>query len=232
VEEAHLRCVRRQRSSIRCQHVAADSPSYSSPVVAEFAGVRQVVVVGYRSIAGLSLDTGALLWQQAYGGLKYPHSLTPVVYRDTIVMSGSMKGLTSLHVSRVGDDWTVRQAWHNDSVSMSLSTPVVHGDDAFGLSDRNRGQFVCLDVRTGEIAWTSDGREGEIAAVLRAGSHILFLKGEGELVIANAEPRSFEVVARYTLADALTWGTPAIAAGELILKHGEELTAWRVRSHP
>jgi outer membrane protein assembly factor BamB len=208
--------------------IAGCSPSYSSPVVAEFANVRQVVVVCYRSVAGVALDAGRVLWEQRYEPLKYPHSLTPLVYGDTIVMSGYSKGLTSFRVSGDAPGWRVQQEWHNDAVSMSLSSPVIHGDYLYGLIDRNRGQFVCVDVQTGAVMWTSQGREGEMASVVGMGDQIIFMKDQGELVIANADPRGLNITARYALADGLTWPMPAIAAGQLIVRHGEELSRWEV----
>ena len=69
---------------------------------------------------------------------------------------------------------------------MTLSTPIVVGDYVYGLADRNRGQFVCVDARDGKVMWTSPGREGEIASTLRSTGLVWFLTGHGELIVARA----------------------------------------------
>jgi outer membrane protein assembly factor BamB len=198
--------------------------------VAELATVRQVVAVCYRSIIGVALDTGRVLWEEPYESLKYPHSLTPLIYGDTIVMSGSGKGLSSFRVIRDAASWWVKRAWHNESVSMTLSSPLLHGDFLFGLGDRNRGQFVCVDARSGALIWASEGREGETAAVLGAGDQILFVKDQGELVVVDADPHRLNIIAKYTIADAPIWTIPAVVAGQLLVRHGDALTRWDVPS--
>ena len=62
-----------------------------------------------------------------------------------------------------------------------MSTPVESGGYLFGLTHRNRGQFFCLDAKTGKTMWTTKGREGENAALLTAGGLVLAMTTEGEL---------------------------------------------------
>ena len=52
----------------------------------------------------------------------------------------------------------------------------VAGSILFGLSRQRGGYFFCLDARTGSTLWTSDGGQGENAAILSAGEVLFFLK--------------------------------------------------------
>jgi len=139
-------------------------------------------------------------------------------------------GLSSFRIGRRNEQWTAELAWRNRDLSMRLSTPVMNGDHVYGLRDRNSGQLVCFDARTGEVAWVSTGREGPMAGILRSGEHLLYLKGEGELVIARAIPKSFEPVVKYQLSEAVTWSMPAMSDQLLLVRHGSDISAWSLLS--
>jgi hypothetical protein len=79
------------------------------------------------------------------------------------------------------------------------------------------------------VAWTTTGREGQIASVLRAGDTLMLLKAEGELIVARAAPKAFEPLAKYQLADAMTWSTPAITDRFLLVRHDSDISAWSFR---
>jgi hypothetical protein len=178
---------------------------------------------------GLSPETGMLLWQVPHAGAAYPHAVTPIIYDDTVVLSGRDLGLSSYRVAQRDGQWTAELAWRSTDVSMALSTPVVNGDYIYALSDRNRGQFVCVDARNGLVAWTSPGREGQMAVILRSDRYLWLFKEQGELVIARAATQAFEPVARYQLADPPAWSTPAITDGLLFVRSGKDLIAWALR---
>ena len=54
-----------------------------------------------------------------------------------------------------------------------LSNAVVAGDLLFGFSHKNKGQFFCMDARTGATKWLGDPRQGDNAAMLIAGDRLL-----------------------------------------------------------
>src|SRR4030095_3994319 len=44
---------------------SGDGPSYGSPMAADFAGTRQVIVLTQDNLVGVSAATGAVLWERA-----------------------------------------------------------------------------------------------------------------------------------------------------------------------
>ena len=203
-----------------------DGPAYSSPIVAEFGGTRQIVTLSQRSVVGLSLTDGALLWQLPFTTEYDQNSVTPIVVGDVIVYSGIAKPTTAIRVSRNAGKWQTSEVWQNADVPMYMSSPVLSGGYLYGLTHRNRGQFYCLDVKTGKTMWTTKGREGENAAMLTAGDLVFAMTTEGELVVMRANPNQFEAVKRYTVADSAVWAHPVLIGNGLAVKDAETLAYW------
>jgi outer membrane protein assembly factor BamB len=112
---------------------------------------------------------------------------------------------------------------------MFLSTPVIVGDRLYGYSDTKRGRFLCLDSRSGEIVWTSAGRQAEHASLIGTPNAVLALKETGELLVFRTGVKELEVLAEYSVADGETWAYPALVDGRLIIVKGtHSLNAWSV----
>jgi outer membrane protein assembly factor BamB len=124
------------------------------------------------------------------------------------------------------DRWTTEDIWQNPTVSMYMSNAVVVGDALYGLSQRNSGQFFCLDAKTGRTLWTSDPRQATNAAIVRAGSLVFALKDDGELLVLRSSPTGFEPVHRYTVADSATWAQPVISGNRIFVKDVSSLALW------
>ena len=52
------------------------------------------------------------------------------------------------------------------------------------------------------------------------------LTTEGELVIFRGNPKAFEPVKRYTLAESAVWAHPAVVANGVVVKDAETLAYW------
>lgn len=203
-----------------------DGPAYASPVVADISGTRQVVTLSQRRLVGVSLANGSLLWQVPFTTDYDQNSVTPLVMGDVIVYGGLNKPTTAVRVSHAGGKWQTAEVWQNPAVPMYMSTPVESGGYLYGLTHRNRGQFFCLDARSGQTAWTTKGREGENAALLAAGGYVFAMTTEGELVVMRANPKAFEAVKRYTVAESPVWAHPVLTGGGVVVKDADTLAYW------
>jgi len=111
---------------------------------------------------------------------------------------------------------------------MYMSSPVLDGDFLYGLSHLRKGQFFCLDARTGKVAWTTDGREGANASLLDAKNVLFMLTSDAELIIASKSAKGFEQRARYTVADSPTWAHPVVMGKQILVKDEANLTLWNI----
>ena len=203
-----------------------DGPAYASPVVADIGGTRQVMTQSQKHVVGLSLAGGKLLWQIPFTTSYDQNIVTPVVSKDLVIYSGIGQPLVAIRVSQKGGKWVADQAWQNADLPMYMSSPVLHRGYLYGLSARNRGQFFCVDVTTGKAVWTTKGRDGENAAVIAAGELLMATTTEGELIVAKADPKGFEPIRRYTIAESPVWAHPVPAGNGVLIKDANHLAYW------
>ena len=74
--------------------------------------------------------------------------------------------------------------------------------------------------------WTTKGREGENAALVTAGGLVLAMTTEGELVVVRDNPKQFDLVKRYTLAESPVWAHPVLVGNGIVVKDAETLAYW------
>ncbi len=203
-----------------------DGPGYASPVIAEFGGVRQVVSLSQEHVIGVDVATGALLWKQPFKNAFWTNIATPVIYRDTVVVSANGVGTRAFRVAKGSAGWSAEPVWTNEDVQLNLSNPVLVGDALIGMSARNSGQFFSLDVRTGGTHWKSKGREGDNASIAYVGSVLLMLKESGELVVARPSAAGLEILETYTVADSATYGQPALTGNRVYVKDDGAVSLW------
>lgn len=203
-----------------------DGPAYASPIVATLAGTRQIITQTQQHIVGLEAATGVLLWSIPFDTPYEQNIVTPVLYQETLIFSGLGNGVMAVKVLKRGLAWSTETLWHTKDVSMYLNSPVLSGDLLFGLSHLKRGQFFCLDPRTGATLWTSSGRQGENAAMVDGGSVLLLLTDNAELIVASKSRKEFEVLRRYTVADSPTWAHPVPSVNGILIKDAKTLALW------
>jgi len=206
-----------------------DGPGYASPIVVEIDRTRQVITQSSRAVVGVAAGSGALLWRIPFTTAYAQNIVTPIVEGDVLIYAGLENPTTAVRLSRRGEAWRTDPVWQNPDVSFYMSTPVADGGRLYGLRDRNKGQFVCLDARTGQLLWETPGREGDNAAIVDLGSALLWLTSGAELVVTGKSADAFEPIRRYTVADSATWAHPVPTAAGILIKDERFLALWRVQ---
>lgn len=203
-----------------------DGPAYGSPVAVDIAGTRQVITFTQDNLVGVSAASGALLWRRPYAVRATRNAVTPIVVGQTLIVSGLGMPVTAFRPINRGGDWTAEDVWVNNDVTMDMSTGVVVGNSLFGFSPRNSGQFFAVDANTGQTQWLSEPRQGENAAVVKAGDLWFALGADAELVVARANPKQFEILKRYTVATSATWAQPVLSGQRLFVKDVNSISLW------
>jgi outer membrane protein assembly factor BamB len=203
-----------------------DGPAYASPVIATIAGTRQVITQSRSHVVGLAAEGGTLLWKIPFATAYAQNIVTPVVQDDLVIYSGIEQPLTAVRIAYDNGTWTPRPAWKSEALPMYMTSPVLAGQHLYGLTHRNKGQFFCVDPRSGKVLWTTRGREGENAALVAAGDLLLATTTEGELVVARRDPAKFDLVKRYTIAESPVWAHPVPAGRGILIKDAEQVTYW------
>lgn len=203
--------------------------AYASPIVAEFDGMRQLIVPTDQAVAGIVPATGQVLWRIPFPSSRSGCSQNipmPVAVDDLLILSHA-NGTRAVRPRNGGAQWKVETVWEQPQFTLGLNSAARDGSDLYGLSAQRKGQYFRLDGRTGTVVWASEGREGELAATLLAGKLLFFLNSDGELTIAGKGTSQFDKVAGYTVADSKVWAQPVLLRHHLLVRASANLALYR-----
>ena len=203
-----------------------DGPAYGSPIAVDLGGTRQVITMTQDNLVGVAAATGELLWKRPYTVRSTRNAATPIVHNEIIIVSGLGMPITGFKVVNRGGQWTSEDIWVNNDAGMDMSTGVVGENTLYGFSHRNSGQYFAIDANTGQTLWLSEPRQAENAAVVRSGNLWFTLDTLAELKVVRANPRQFEILKRYTVADSATWAQPVLAGQRILVKDLSTISLW------
>ncbi len=205
----------------------SDGASYSSPLVVEIHGVRQVVEWNHRALVGVTSDSGRLLWEYPFPHIGPNQNMpTPVFHRGRVLLGGENRGIHCLEPQVSDGNWTVKECWYQKEVALNMSSAVVNGDLLYGFSHYDKGRFFCLDIETGEVLWTGPGRTGDNVMLLSIPGYIVALINDGQLQIISARGDRFEKVASYRVSENDTYAPPVLLKNAVLVKDSRTLTRW------
>ena len=203
-----------------------DGPGYGSPMIANIGGTRQVIAITQKKVVGVDAATGGLLWERPYPSPSTTNSNTPMIYGQTIIVSGNGGPTVAFTATKTGATWTTTNVWENAEIPLRLTNMALIGDTLFGLTNRNAGQYFAVDAKTGKTLWLSPGRQTSNAAIAKAGDYVLSLEDDGELVVLKNSTTAFEIVKKYKVADGETWAEAGLSGNRIFVKDLNHLTLW------
>ncbi|HEX4645720.1 MAG TPA: PQQ-binding-like beta-propeller repeat protein [Verrucomicrobiae bacterium] len=197
---------------------AGEGPAYASPTLMTVAGVKQVVGLTEKSLVGIGLADGKLLWQLSFPPQGMAQNASTVIVDGQTVYytgAGAGRGTKAAKIEKEGDGFTAKELWTNQ-LATQFNSPVLKNGLLFGLS--SRGNLFCINAKTGEPAWTDTASHGNFGAMLDAGSVILALPKDGELIAFKPSDKGYEETAKIKLADTETYACPVIAGNRIFMK--------------
>ncbi|MDX2150683.1 MAG: PQQ-binding-like beta-propeller repeat protein [Bryobacteraceae bacterium] len=203
-----------------------DGPGYASPVAVTLAGTRQIVTLTDKSVISLDAATGTLLWKAPFPDEWNENIVTPIPLGDLIMVSGVRAGTKALKPMRKAAAWEVETVWQTKDVNFYMSSPILDSGVLYGLSARNKGQYVCLDAKSGKLLWATQGRSGNHAALINAGPNVLIWTTQGEIIVLKKNTAQYEEAARYTLAQSSSYAHPAIAGSRIVIRDANSIAVY------
>jgi outer membrane protein assembly factor BamB len=182
------------------------------------SGVKQLAGLTENSLVGISVADGKLLWRLPFPAQNMAYNAsTVIVDGQTLYYTGNGpgRGTKAARIEKQGDGFTAKELWTNQLATV-FNSPVLKNGFLFGLS--NRGNLFCLNAQTGEAAWTDTASRGNFGAMLDAGSVILALPKNGELIAFKPSDKGYEEAAKIKVADTETYAYPVIAGNRVFVK--------------
>lgn len=200
-----------------------DRQAYTSPMVVELAGRRQLLVVSAERIMGLQVEGGDLLWSYPWVTDLGINATQPIIIDENrvFITAGYDHGSVLLEIQREVEGFRAVRVWENRNMKSQFNSPVFHDGYIYGFDG---GIFVCIDPATGERCWKA-GRYGH-GQVLLVSEHLIVLTERGELVLLRATPESHQELARFQAVSGKTWNIPALSDGILLVRNHREMAAF------
>ena len=216
---------------------------YSSPIIIEAAGQRQLITWLPTAISALNPETGQLLWERPFTSQSGLSVATPRLKDDLLFISAFYNGslLLKLDGSKPGVTEVWRRHGQNEKITDSLhcliSTPVIEGRHIYGVC--SYGELRCLDLKTGDRLWaTFEATSGESARwgtaflVKHEDRHFLFSE-KGDLIIAKLTPEKYQELGRAHLLEPtgpsqrreVVWTHPAFANRNVYARNDREIVS-------
>jgi outer membrane protein assembly factor BamB len=204
-----------------------DRAAYTSPILADLAGRKQIVWISAERAVGLAPEDGKLLWEYPFPAGMDMNCSQPIAVDESHVLlsSSDAGGAAMLEILRTdkNDVFTVREAWKTNRFKNKFNSSVIRDGYAYGFDE---AILACIDLKTGELKWKG-GRYG-YGQLQLAGDHLVVTTEEGDVVLVKAAPDGFHEVARFPAVEGKTWNIPAIDHGLLLVRNSTEMTCFRI----
>ena len=215
---------------------AGNGAGYSSVVISEAAGVKQYIQLIGRGLISVRAEDGTFLWgydKIANGTANIP---TPIVHGDYVFGStGYSAGSVVLKLSRDGKGVKAKEIRFlpADELQNHHGGMVLVGNHIYGGHGHNNGFPICLEFKTGKVAWREGRGAGEgSAAVVAADGHLYFRYQDGKMALVEASPKGYREKGTFQIpdCDSPSWSLPAVAGGRLYLREQDNLLCYRLRA--
>jgi outer membrane protein assembly factor BamB len=208
---------------------AQEGPDYGSPVLLTVAGTRQIVTPTEKNIVSISVADGKLLWQIPFVPQRRAYNAaTPIVEGQTVIFTGAGRGTNAVKITKQADGFSAQPLWSNPDLAVQFNTPVLKDGLLFGLSNRNN--LFCINAQTGQTAWADSNARGSrgFGAIVDAGSCLVVLANDAELVVFKPDDKAYNEVRRYKVSDTATYAHPVIAGNRIFVKDEAAVTMWTI----
>ena len=198
-----------------------DEPtSWSTPLIVEVAGKKQVVVSATGRVRGYDLATGAVVWEA--GGMTLNTVPSPVSADGLVYVSSGFRGnaLRAIRLAGAQGDVTDTEAvvWSYDKDTPYVPSPLLYRGVLYFLK-HNQGILTALDAATGEAHYGPvrlEEIDGVYASPVGAAGRV-YVAGRNGVTMVLEAGSEMKVLAVNRLDDRFD-ASPAVAEDEIYLR--------------
>jgi outer membrane protein assembly factor BamB len=202
----------------------SDQAGYSSAVVADVAGARQIIALTADAVIGVRADTGQPLWRYTKVSNSTANIATPIVHDGHVFVSTEYEsGGALLKLGPQG----ASEVYFTRNMRNHYSTSVLVDEVLYGF---NSSILTAMRFRTGEVLWRH--RTVGKGSLVYADKHLYVLSESAQMALVEARPDQYREVSRFEVPESRypTWAPPVIADGRLYIRNQDRLTAYDIRA--
>lgn len=222
--------------------LSAAEPGYSSPVIYEAGGKRQLIIWHPEAANSLDPETSAVYWSIPFKSRTGMTLATPRKLGDFLFFTTFYSGSLTLRLDSAKPSattvWQTAKADEKNTTQLNavMCTPFLQDGCIFGVC--SYGQLRCLTLATGERLWetfraTTGGEpvRWANAFIVKHDDRFFLFNEKGDLIIARLSPRGYEEISRAHLLEptgtaagrAVLWSHPAYANQHAYARNDKEL---------
>jgi len=186
--------------------------SWASPVLANFDGVPQVILISEPAVISYNIKTGEQLW--SVNCLSGEVGASAGINSKYVFAANEYAKLVAI---KPGRDAEV--VWEDNEYLPEVSSPVANEELVFIAT--TFGSVAAYDANNGELVWDFDFDYGFYASPILVGDNVYLLDQAGVMQIFKAS-RSFSLVAESPLGEKSDC-TPAFSENKIYIRGEENL---------
>lgn len=215
--------------------------SYSSLTVAKIHGQDFVFSLMRDGLVALNPANGAIRFNYFFRSRSFEsvNAARPVIIKDEVLLSAAYQsGAALLKIKLDGKSYD--ELWKSRNLQTHWSTPIYHEGFAYGFSGRHRpeGRLRCIDIKTGDIAWETEGGPPENASIggddveelsaqyygrgsaIMAEGKFIILGEAGLLALVEVNSKEFKEISRFKVPRMHypSWAAPVLSRQRLYLR--------------
>ncbi|MGO8929028.1 MAG: PQQ-binding-like beta-propeller repeat protein [Limisphaerales bacterium] len=222
--------------------LSAAEPGYSSPIIYQAGGKRQLILWHPEAANSLDPETGEVYWSVPFKSgtgmtIATPRKLGDLLFFTTFYSGSLMLRLDAAQPAAT-TVWRTFKVNEKDTTHLNavMCTPVLEDGYIYGVC--SYGQLRCLKMDTGERIWetfqaTTPGEpvRWANAFIVKNGNRFFLFNEKGDLIIAKLSPRGYEEISRAHLLEPtgdangrkVLWSHPAFANRRVYARNDKEI---------
>ena len=196
---------------------------YTSPVMIEFGGYRQVIGGSAICYYGTETKTGKLLWTADVRNQNECNISDAIVFNDYVFISSGYGLGSMLFRLKVSDKEIIPQKiWESSLMDNQHGGIILHNGFLYGSGSRAKGWY-CLNFMTGKQSWRIPGDEGSLTY---ADDMLYILEQRGTMRLVRATPDKYEVTGKFRVpvgGNGMYWAHPVVCDKRLYIRHADKI---------
>lgn len=200
--------------------------SYASPMLINFQGEEQLVLLMAKDMVAVNPANGALLWHIALTPEGANLSSPMFNGKDLIFCSSAYdSGSRVVKLTKKDGKTVPEQLWYGRKMRVHHGNVIGLGNVVYGSSgDFGPAFFMAVDINTGDVLWRERGFKK--ATCLYADGKIIILDEEGELALATVTPDGMTVHSRVKIGEPYAWAAPTLVGTKLFVRDRKYIIAF------
>lgn len=219
-----------------------DKTAYATTSLVEFGGLRIIFAMTAKALVGVDAENGRLLFKHPFETEYDANSMMPLFSNGHVFISGGY-GTTGSELLKVvvqGDKASVEKVWGSRDLDNHHGGVLLIDGFLYGAAHQfSKGQWICLDWKSGETKWAAYGVGGRNERKRKGSSTyadgLMYMLSEDQHVgLTKISPAGLEIISEFSLPEGSrdpSWAHPVVCGGRLYIRHDNRLFAYNVKAN-